>query len=459
MPIDASIPLNYNPTPLMSPAQLLSLKDLSLRVQQDQQEFQKTQAINKVLQSPGSVGPNGMLSLNAITGVTQIDPVKGFQLSNLQNQLEQRNRELQQKKIQRGLDIEKGFVEDYDRLLLEMPPDKALMTAKQNRMKAIDEFESSGEAATYQFNDQELNTARRADRHPDATRASLMSHGIDIPVQGGQFQKDLIAAGTLPGTPEWKAAMKKRVERETSPTSISLAGQAVPSRDALTLAVDQYLAGDSSAAQGYGRNALAKKAFTERLAERAKELHMSGKDIANKVAEFQSLKAAERTAGTTAGRVAYAGEDVKEAAQLVRQSSAKLPRGEFIPFNKLMQMRQSAFSDPNLARYRLNMISLSNAYDMLAARGGTDKEKRAENRKSFELAQSPEALEAVIQGAIDEARASGRAGRASIKSLTEEEPASDIKSKVEAAGQTYDPETYEYRIGPNGNVQRRKKGG
>lgn len=33
----------------------------------------------------------------------------------------------------------------------------------------------------------------------------------------------------------------------------------------------------------------------------------------------------------------------------------------------------------------------------------------------------------------------------------------DIETKVKAAGQTYDPEKYDYRIGPNGEIQRKKK--
>jgi hypothetical protein len=61
------------------------------------------------------------------------------------------------------------------------------------------------------------------------------------------------------------------------------------------------------------------------------------------------------------------------------------------------------------------MTSLSNAYDMLAARGGTDMDKRRENRKNFEMAQSPEALERVMQAVMKEAQASGRAAQGSLR--------------------------------------------
>src|SRR5437899_12107466 len=84
-------------------------------------------------------------------------------------------------------------------------------------------------------------------------------------------------------------------------------------------------------------------------------------------------------------------------------------------------MGEASFSDPNLAEFRMYMTSLSNAYDMLAARGGTDVEKRAESRKNFDTAASPGALERVLQAVMKEARASGRAAEAALKPPGEQE--------------------------------------
>lgn len=145
---------------------------------------------------------------------------------------------------------------------------------------------------------------------------------------------------------------------------------------------------------------------------------LSADQIADKIKSGQidlaNLKVEGRTAAGIAGKVAYAEQEIEQTIPLVREASAKLPRGEFLPFNKLKQMGEKEFSNPDLAEFRMYMTSLSNAYDMLAARGGTDVEKRAENRKNFDTAQSPEALERVIRAAQKEAQASGRAAAKSM---------------------------------------------
>lgn len=140
--------------------------------------------------------------------------------------------------------------------------------------------------------------------------------------------------------------------------------------------------------------------------------------IAEKIQKGQldlaGLKKEVQVAGTQAGKIAYAENEIKQTIPLVREASAKLPRGQFVPYNKLKQMGETAFSDPDLAEFRMYMTSLSNAYDMLAARGGTDMEKRKENRRNFDTAQGPEALERVMQAVLKEAAASGRAAKESM---------------------------------------------
>ncbi len=152
---------------------------------------------------------------------------------------------------------------------------------------------------------------------------------------------------------------------------------------------------------------------------RARNPDISIDQIADKVKGGQIDLSNEKTWGRVAsgigGRVAYAENEIKQTIPLVREASAKLPRGEFVPYNKLQQMGQEAFSNPDLAEFRMYMTSLSNAYDMLAARGGTDMDKRRENRRNFEMAASPEALERVMQAVMKEAQASGRAAQSSLR--------------------------------------------
>lgn len=145
----------------------------------------------------------------------------------------------------------------------------------------------------------------------------------------------------------------------------------------------------------------------------ARNPNLSPDDIAEKIATGQINLASERkstqTAAALEGRIAVAQNEVQQFIPLARAASQALPRGEFVPWNKLSQYSDEQLSSPQLAEFKAYMTTLSNAYDQLAARGGTDADKRAHNRKMFDTAQSPEALEAVFTALTNEAKAAATA--------------------------------------------------
>src|SRR5690349_21381352 len=116
MPIDASIPLSVQQPKIISPADLLSLKDLSQRTQINEQEIQKKSAITQALQGPGSIDPQtGRLSLQAIGAVTQLDPQLGAQLGQQQETMRLRDLQLNEKKQSISMKIGTSYVQAYDR--------------------------------------------------------------------------------------------------------------------------------------------------------------------------------------------------------------------------------------------------------------------------------------------------------------------------------------------------------
>src|SRR5690242_20357126 len=117
MPVDASIPLSVKQPDLISPDKLLSLKDLSLRTQANEQEIHKKNAIMQALQAPGAVDPQGRLTPQAIGSVTQLDPSMGVQLSQASEQLRLRDLQLNEKKQQVSMRIGQSYVQSYDRYL------------------------------------------------------------------------------------------------------------------------------------------------------------------------------------------------------------------------------------------------------------------------------------------------------------------------------------------------------
>lgn len=134
--------------------------------------------------------------------------------------------------------------------------------------------------------------------------------------------------------------------------------------------------------------------------------------------DLAAATAAARSVGASTGRVEFAIQDMQEMSPLVLEASKKLPRGSFVPVNKLMAaFRNNAIQDPNQRELASYINSMLNAYDMLAARGGTDVEKRKEAHALLTQADSPETLERGIIAFMNEAKAAERAGgkaRASI---------------------------------------------
>jgi hypothetical protein len=141
------------------------------------------------------------------------------------------------------------------------------------------------------------------------------------------------------------------------------------------------------------------------------------------VLDLTGEKREAATAGNIAGKIAYAEQEIIRLAPVVEKASADVPRGQFVPWNRLSQYTAKQLSDPKLKTLYSYMNTLSNAYDMLAARGGTDMEKRAHNRAMFDAADSPEALKAALDAVVNEARISQEAAQATMHPATAPAPA------------------------------------
>lgn len=178
-------------------------------------------------------------------------------------------------------------------------------------------------------------------------------------------------------------------------------------------------------------------------------------ELAEKIASgqlsFANAKVEGRAAAGVAGKVTYAEHELEQTIQLVREASAKLPRGQFIPWTKLQQMGEAASSNPELAEFKMYMTSLSNAYDMLAARGGTDADKRRENRHNFDTASSPEALEGVLRAVQKEASASGRAADESMRDAANRNRSTKDPGAAPTAGGAGGAPTQVLRFDSKGN--------
>lgn len=121
-------------------------------------------------------------------------------------------------------------------------------------------------------------------------------------------------------------------------------------------------------------------------------------------------------AGGIAGKVRYAENELTQSIPLALDASKAVPRGSFMPLNRLLQTANTAISDPDLLNLKIKTQSVLNAYDMLAARGGTDVGKREAQHALLTSAQSPEAFEAGLKAFQQEAAVARQAAADSMKS-------------------------------------------
>lgn len=167
-------------------------------------------------------------------------------------------------------------------------------------------------------------------------------------------------------------------------------------------------------------------------------------EIAQLVADGQISFGAEKKETTTAagiaGRVSVGENELIDFAPKALAISAKVPRGDFVPFNKLKQLGERNISDPDLKELYGRTNAILNAYDVVASRGGTDKDKRAENRKNLETADSPQAYKRAVETMMDEARiAKGAARKAEGRSSDtgNQPPPQALKSLAEGVHTTF----------------------
>lgn len=143
---------------------------------------------------------------------------------------------------------------------------------------------------------------------------------------------------------------------------------------AVRLTAQQYLAGDSSALQNFGRGAQGAKnlnAVRLEVSKIANEAGLNGSDIAAKMAEFAGLKAGQRTAATRSANIEIAANEAAALAPIALAASEKVSRSGFLPFGKAQIMFDSNTNNPDLRQFAMANTALVNAYGQAMARGGS----------------------------------------------------------------------------------------
>jgi hypothetical protein len=130
---------------------------------------------------------------------------------------------------------------------------------------------------------------------------------------------------------------------------------------------EQALAGDPSVFAMVGRNQAARAQIAQAVQEMGTDPNrpggpISGSDMAALRAQFAGDMQAQRTIGQRTGAIAVSGEEARGVASLVKDAYAKLPRGEFKPFNELKALVDNQTNSPEQGAAYAADFALQTAY-------------------------------------------------------------------------------------------------
>lgn len=187
----------------------------------------------------------------------------------------------------------------------------------------------------------------------------------------------------------------------------------------------QYMAGDKSIMQNLGRGAQGAanivKLRTE-IYKQAEDAGLSGKDIVNNFNEQAGNLAGQRSIGTRAANISLAANEANNMIPIALKASDAVPRGEWMPWNKMVQAYQTGTSSPELARFVAATNSLVNAYVRAVSPSGVPTDSMREHAYSMlNSAQSAKAYQAVTSIMQDEMKAALQAPEQVRKELRKEE--------------------------------------
>lgn len=222
---------------------------------------------------------------------------------------------------------------------------------------------------------------------------------LDVQKQGGSFEKLAASSNTT----------------KTSQMS----------DDAANFVADSYLDNPTAAAPLFSRlSALDKEKVLAIAAQKAKEKNISPEDLDKKRLELVSQTSQSRTLGTMAGRTAAPAAEAKMFGQYAKELSRAVPRGKFVPVNKLIQMAEENISDENLLAFK----AATNTYLFEYARaitpvGATTDKAREKGFKLLSTATSQEAFDRVVDVMNKEMEYAQEALKTTIGTVTGGSPA------------------------------------
>lgn len=484
--VDTSMYRNIEAPKIMGPGEVLSLQNVAqqgqlqrVQLEEAQRAQQDKNALRGVLQ--GGTDPNtGLPTPETIAKVSQIDPKLGGDLTRQMVQLQDLNIARMEKKRTIANRVGSSYVESYDRYLQQTGGnvEQAKMLAQQDAQGVIDELDRSG---IFSANGLKADDVAKLRQLPEPEKARTLVIGM-----GGTI-KEIPHAQSPLGKLEadYRAGRISKKDYEETKKKLE-----APSQTMIRLEMDK--AGDYSKTgddflktipvehrgmvKKVANYEMDPKTFSTLGGQRERYLNWAAQydpnfDQKEYNSRFQAVnKFNTGPQGNTVRSLGVAIEHMDTA----RQMALELKNGSTPAFNKIAQefAKQTGRPAPTNFDSVKDIVADEVVKGVLGGSGALeDRKVMAENiRKSA----SPEQLAGVFDswtkllgGQVEglKTQYETSTGRKDFESkltprareaLRAVSGGGDVKSKVEAAGWSYEPDKYEYRV-EGGKVQRRKK--
>lgn len=206
-------------------------------------------------------------------------------------------------------------------------------------------------------------------------------------------------ASAVPVMPPEIASAPRKVQDQwkIQQTRGSMAGAGTFTPETLEFTAKQYLKGDRQAAQGFARNSTARIALQNAIVDEAKKQGISPEETAAKMAEFAGTVAGSRTVGQRAANISLAATEANEMLDIVKETSDKFGRTNFVPWNYAIKAWDSGTGTPEIAALGASLNALVNVYARAINPTGVptiaDKDHA---REVINAVQSPAQVDAVL---------------------------------------------------------------
>lgn len=423
MPLDPSIILQAKspqlPDPMALASQAATLRQLGLQSQssqlnidQSQRNLQQEKTLadlyrNNVDPTTGQVNQQGVITGMAGAGLGEKIPAYQKSLADASKaQTDQQTAEF---------DLHKKKLDIVGSTLASLVQKPDLTT--QDAIEALSGLTQQGVISSQQG----AQVARTLPGDPQQLRAFLIQQGMktmDVskqldariamaPKYNEQDRGAVINEGTVDPTSGIRTAGADVTKAMTpdQKAKIDLQKSGALTDDAKNFMIDRLLNGERPAVVlgnlGRGAQGAADlRDIQNRLPQIAASRGITGGQLANIMQNTQADARTLTELGAREGKIAPRVQEAQNFAQVAKAANADVPRGSFVPWNRLSQMTDTAMSDPKLAKLKAATNSLVNAYAAAVGGGSPTVHDKEAADHMLSTAQSPEAYNAVVDQLI-----------------------------------------------------------